>query len=474
MNIQYDRIFKTFSYGFLSFLSTFINRYLIFPLIIFYWGSNTFNEWILITNIALHFSLFDFGSKTYLGNKLAKNKKRIQYYYKYLALTNSISLICIISCLALVLNFFELADTIKTLPKLDYILVIVFSTFVVFINIIIGNYGDAILRPLGLYYKYQKIEIIFSLLISFILISSLFLLNAKILTFTIINFALISLKLFFLHNYIKNKNINLINFVFNINSLSKKKFKIISLNGFFFYLGNIVNLIQTSTLILIGSLGMGIDKIGSFVAHKTLSNLSAQLSNLLALSYTYEYTKSTIARENEKLIYHNIKISNYTSAILNIFLIIFSELIFDIWLQSQILFNKYLFSILIISTLVRNYSSTIANFLWSKNKQINFNSMCLILSLGTIPIAYLLSIKYGINGLGFTYLIYEILYLIIVFIFFGLNFRKIKMLKTFSFETIKIIIFSIAILYDYYYFFFFLFFLSLFYDLMKIKKQIIH
>ena len=80
MNEGYIRIVKTFSYGILNFLTTFINKYLFFPLIIFYWGNNIFNEWILITNIALHFSLFDFGSKIYLGNKLAKNKKKIRFY----------------------------------------------------------------------------------------------------------------------------------------------------------------------------------------------------------------------------------------------------------------------------------------------------------------------------------------------------------------------------------------------------------
>lgn len=205
MNIQYDRIIKTFIYSSLSFLSIFINKYLIFPLIIFYWGSNTFNEWIFITNIALHFSLFDFGAKNYLGNKLAKNKSKIQYYNKYLAFLNFITLICIIFCMALVLNFFEFADKIKTLPKLDYILVFVFSIFVVFINILIGCYSEFIFRPIGLLYKYQKIEFIFNLLISFILILSLFLFNIKILTFTIINFILFSVKLFFLYNYIKKK-----------------------------------------------------------------------------------------------------------------------------------------------------------------------------------------------------------------------------------------------------------------------------
>lgn len=214
---------------------------------------------------------------------------------------------------------------------------------------------------------------------------------------------------------------------------------------------------------------MGINKIGYFVTHKILSNLSSQLSNLIALSYTYEYTKSAILNESERLIYHNVKISNYTSLIVNIFLVIFAELIFEIWLQNQILFNEHLFSILIISTLIKNFSSTIANFLWSKNKQINFNLTCLFLSLATIPIAYLLSIKHGMNGLGFTYLIYEILYLIIVLIFFGVHFRKIKMLKTFCFETTKIIFFSIIIFYKYYYFFFCLFFLLLFYDLFKNK-----
>jgi len=470
MNEGYIRIVKTFSYGILNFLTTFINKYLFFPLIIFYWGNNIFNEWILITNIALHFSLFDFGSKIYLGNKLAKNKKKIDYYCKYLALTNTITLICIVLCLISVLYFYEFKNIIKNLSELDYILVLIFSILVVFINIIIGNYGEAILRPLGLYYKYQKIDISFSLLIALILILSL-IFNAKILTFSIINFSLIIIKFFYLDKYLKKKNIHVKNFLLHVNYLNKKKFKIIVINGFFFYLGNVVNLVQTSTLVLFGSIGMGIDKIGSFVAHKILSNLSTQISNLVALSFTYEYTKSIIAKENEKLIYYNVKISNYISAILNFFLILFAELFFNIWLQNQILFNRYLFMILIITALIRNFSSTIANFLWSKNKQIKLNSISLILSLISIPISYFLSIKYGMIGLGLTYLFYEILNLIVVSFFFIVNFRNIQILNTLFFEALKIIIFISIIVNENYYFYFIFILIFLFIDLLKIRHK---
>jgi hypothetical protein len=204
MKDEANRILKTFGYSSLNFFSTFINKYLIFPIIIFYWGNDIFNEWIFITNIALQLSLFEFGSKIYLGNKLATRQLKLEIYYKYLVTINLISFTCILLSLISIIFFFDFTEEIKNLSILEFNLVIIFATLIIISNIIIGSFGEAILRPLGLYYKYQKVDFIFNFLISIILLMSLFL-NIKIVIYTVINFILVLLKVFYLRSYIQKK-----------------------------------------------------------------------------------------------------------------------------------------------------------------------------------------------------------------------------------------------------------------------------
>jgi len=398
----------------------------------------------------LQFSLFDFGTKIYLGNKLAKKNNKIEYYYKYVALINLISIVCIALCLLSILTIFDFSQKIQTLSNIEFNLVIIFSTLLIILNIIIGNLGEVTLRPIGLNYKYQKIDFSFNLFISLILVLSL-ILNAKIVIFTAINFILVLSKFIYLKNYITKKNIIINDLVFNFNFFNLKKFKIIIFNSFFFYLSNLVNLIQTSTLILVSSIGMGISQIGTFVVHKTLSSISNQITNNLALAFTYEYTKSYLQTNDERLLNYNIKISNYVTISLNFLLYFFAGLIFNFWLQNEIPFNKDVFCILLICAVLRNYGSTIANFLLSKNRHIKFNSIILLISIILIPIAYFLSKNFGLMGLSYTYLFYEFVYLIIGFSELNSNSKKIHTFKNFGIETLKILVFILYIIFNNFY-----------------------
>lgn len=470
MTNEYNRIFKTFSFGVLSFISNFINKYLIFPLIIFYWGNDIFNEWILITNIALQFSLFDFGTKIYLGNKLAKKNDKIEHYYKYIAFINLISIICITICLLLTLTIFDISDKIKTLSNSEFNSVIFLSTLLIVVNIIIGNLGEVTLRPIGLYYKYQKIDFSFNLLISLILVLSLFL-KTQIVLFTAINLILVLFKFIYLKNYINKKGIIINDLIINFNFFNIKKFRIIIFNSFFFYLSNLVNLIQVSTLILVGSIGMGVSQIGTFVVHKTLANIGNQISNMFHLAFTYEYTKSYLQKDDERLINYNIKISNYVTIAFNIFLYLLAGLIFNLWMQDKIQFYKDLFYILLICTVIRNYGSTLANFLWSKNRHVKFNSITLCISLILIPVAYFVSKEFGITGLAYVYLFYEIVYLVIGLNEINLNYKYVHNFQSSMIELLKIIIFISFIIFNNIYLIS-LIFILLIYDTKKIKNDL--
>jgi hypothetical protein len=197
MNNILTRVSKTFFYGLLNFSNIFINKFLLYPLLIFFWKNEIFNDWILVTNIALQFALLDFGSKTYIGNFLAKkNDKYIKKYFEYLISINFISILFILFSVIIFLLFLKFDSYQATQNRFNFTILIIINIFILISNILVGNYGDAVLRPKGLSYKFQKIDFTSNFLISLILILSLFL-GAKILIFSMIQLILNIIKLIF-------------------------------------------------------------------------------------------------------------------------------------------------------------------------------------------------------------------------------------------------------------------------------------
>ena len=89
---------------------------------------------------------------------------------------------------------------------------------------------------------------------------------------------------------------------------------------------------------------MGINLIGSYVVHKTLSGLSNQISNMLALSFTYEFTKSSNQTDDFRLINTNIKISNNFTIVSCILFYLFGEIIFNFCYKIKSILMKIFFT----------------------------------------------------------------------------------------------------------------------------------
>jgi O-antigen/teichoic acid export membrane protein len=455
MTTQNTRILKTFYYGLFNFLNIFIGKYLLYPILIFFWKIEIFNDWILITNIALQFALLDFGSKTYIGNRLAEKKINIiRKYFKYLIVINITSLILIFIFLLGYLHFFFNYNFYNmTVGSSDFVILIICNIFILVINIFVGTYGDAILRPLGLLYKYQKIDFFFNLSLNLILIGSVYI-GAGIIGFSLIQIILHAVKIIFIKYYC-DKYSSPTEFRFKGNLIKYKVLKNIIFNSFFFYIGNITNIIQNSTFILLGARGMGIANIGFFILYRTVSNFSNQLQNFISSAFYYEYTRKKYYIINEKinLFIFQLKLSNNITLIINFIILMSAEKIFSVWLKGELIFNYNVFLSLIIASIIKNYSNSLLNYLLAKNKQRNINKNILIFSLFFLIPCYYLSKTYGILGLSLMYIGYELGCLMILL-------RQFFILKTDKFDRKIFIIeiFKISI--------FFLFFLTSYYSML--------
>ena len=441
MTTQNTRILKTFYYGLFNFLNIFIGKYLLYPILIFFWKIEIFNDWILITNIALQFALLDFGSKTYIGNRLAEKKINIiRKYFKYLIVINITSLILIFIFLLGYLHFFFNYNFYNmTVGSSNFMILIICNIFILVINIFVGTYGDAILRPLGLLYKYQKIDFFFNLSLNLILIGSVYM-GAGIISFSLIQIILHAVKIIFIKYYCDEYS-SPTQFPLKGNLIKYKVLKNIIFNSFFFYIGNMTNIIQNSTFILLGARGMGIANIGFFILYRTVSNFSNQLQNFISSAFYYEYTRKKYYIINKKinLFIFQLKLSNNITLIINF---------------------------------IKNYSNSLLNYLLAKNKQRNINKNILIFSLFFLIPCYYLSHTYGILGLSIMYIGYELGCLMILLRQFFILKKDEFNIKYFIIEIFKISIFFLFFLTSYYSIFlaFIYFAIEINYYLKKYKK----
>lgn len=230
----FNRIYKNFFYSFLNLTNIIINKYLLIPLIINYWGINIFNDWILISNLIMQLSFLEIGCKSYLSSKLGRSTKdKIMYYFSYATLINVA--ITFLSLLVFLFCLFYGIDELYTfnIKKEEFYFVLFFLGIGFIINIFIGSIGETILRPLGYYHKYLKIDLFSNLIINLALVL-IIVFNFSMTLFVLANSSLLGVKIYFLLKYCKNKQIIIKKIQLGL--IKFKKMRIIIYNGFFFFI----------------------------------------------------------------------------------------------------------------------------------------------------------------------------------------------------------------------------------------------
>ena len=464
----FNRIYKNFFYLSLNLTNIIINKYLLIPLIINYWGINIFNDWILISNLIMQLSFLEIGCKSYLSSKLGRStKEKVMYYFSYATLMNVA--ITFLSLLVFLFCLFYGIDELYTFNikknEFYYVLFILGIGFI--INIFIGSIGEIILRPLGFYHKYLKIDLFANLIINLVLVL-IIIFNFNMILFALANSSLLSLKIYFLLKYCKNNQIVIKKLQLSL--IKIKKIKIIIYNGFFFLLGNITQTINTSTFILVAATTVQNSIVALFVIFRTMANFPINFSNIFNSAFFYEYTKDKYRnfKNDYYLLLLQIKISNYVVISLIFLLYIFSDEILKFWIKNSIQINDSIFNILLLSSAVKGISFTLINYLNAKNNQVQLNSFLFIFSIISLPVVYIITNKFNLYGFAIFLLIYDIIYLFInVYFIFTKN---KEFLIGVIFEILKIFLLGICIYINTIYIFLY-FFLVLF-DLISYYKNL--
>jgi hypothetical protein len=111
--------------------------------------------------------------------------------------------------------------------------------------------------------------------------------GAGIIGFSLIQIILHVVKIIFIKYYC-DKYSSPTQFPLKGNLIKYKVLKNIIFNSFFFYIGNMTNIIQNSTFVLLGARGMGIANIGFFILYRTVSNFSNQLQNFISSAFSLQ------------------------------------------------------------------------------------------------------------------------------------------------------------------------------------------
>lgn len=451
----FNRIYKNFFYSSLNLTNIIINKYLLIPLIINYWGINIFNDWILISNLIMQLSFLEIGCKSYLSSKLGRcTKDKIMYYFSYATLINVA--ITFLSILVFLFCLFYGIDELYTfnIKKKEFYFVLFFLGIGFIINIFIGSIGETILRPLGYYHKYLKIDLFSNLIINLALVL-IIVFNFSMTLFALANSSLLGVKIYFLLKYCKNNQIIIKKIQLRL--IKFKKMRIIIYNGFFFLLGNITQTINTSTFILVAATTVQNNVVALFVIFRTMANFPINFSNIFNSAFFYEYTKDKYRnfKNDYFLLLLQIKVANYVVIFLIFILYIFADEILKIWIKNQIQINHPIFNALLLSSAVKGISFTLINYLNAKNNQVQLNSFLFIFSIISLPVIYIITNKFNLYGFAIFLLIYDIIYLLInVYFIFKKN---KKFLIEIIFEILKILLLGICVYINSIYFFLYFF-----------------
>lgn len=436
------------------FFQVFINilRLIQVPILIKFLGAEGYGKLLVIIASASYITLFELGLKYFAINRLTKlyyeerfNKFKV-FYSQILRFILLVSTILIVILLILIL-----ALAIKD--------IINFHFYIAILLFFINNILITFLYFFSSYYKFEgRLVLNFfieTLLIAIPIIGILVLANLKVNSnyADYIYMALISLISTILIFYFILKKINKkIDVLFYLNRKLKVKYilKILSKSIYYliFSLNNLV-IVHFSTLII--AIFLTNYQVAQFNTMKTITNIV-----VLSIATVTHPLLSEITRYfNDKKSYYFTKIFNFyfLSSIIvlftiNIILTKFGKDIYYIWIKNDLLFNEKIFYFLIFSTSLSIMNILTSNLILSINKHIAYSKFLTIYNIFYVFLCFILTKKFGLQGVVFSLLIYEMLHmLLLVFIYRNyLSEYKYKIYKILIIFIFLIILLNISLI----------------------------
>lgn len=420
-----QKAFRNTSVGLLSFIISLLQTVISVPILLSYWGNNTYAIWLsLFAGYALLQSI-DNGHINYIGNELNvlyhKSKTDLQS-----TLASSFWMAIAIGCVQLILTVLLIAsNSLLNIIGIDSILFNEYqlnvSMFILMLSwFLSGSFGGILHKlmiPAGLYYESQWWNILYRFC-QFVTIILTAMLGGSILSAAIF-FAIVQIIVYFAtFIYIKkhipefypwwnksDKKLAFSNFgksfVLTINNIAQQ----VSNSGIIIFISNIISTIVVPT----------------FTTIKTLTNTVGSISNILISSILPEIARYHAKREFDKI---NIVFNSqwfFSGAIINIAIVMvipFIESIYIYWTKDMLKFDFTLFITLAASMSLINFGSGYLFYLTSINSLISQTTITIVRGIIIFTGGYFLVKPFGLVGIGLAILLSEIICSVILPFFF--------------------------------------------------------
>lgn len=396
---------------------SFSYKFLITPFLLNVWGSLKYGEWLVLFSFVSSISLLNFGIAKFYGNNLRKAfiEKNFIYYKENIFEALAIGIVIFILSVALILFLLTTSNLNELLNIHNWseneinltifflsmsIIGMIFLEIVLYLFVSIGKYS------------YKPMIEAFNLLLQIILIMILSTQNvgmvaiSAVIFFSVLIVTLISAVKFFLTHpdLIPTKlSFNINNFKNNI--FNSSYFQLITFSQFL--------ILQGSILIISNQIGAA--SVTLFVIMRTItSSLGRQLTHIINHGIWPELTTLFAEMNYPKVVilHHMLtQVSYLLISIFSIFILLFIDNIFNIWLSTQE-YLDYDITLLFLIYLTILHTWIPSSFLLMANNHVKGLGILTFLgSIFFIILCFLFSNNYGLEGVLWAMIISDLIIL---------------------------------------------------------------
>lgn len=410
-----QRALKNSIVGLISFIFSLVQAIIIVPVLLKYWGKETYGIWLsLYAGFALLQSL-DTGHINYIGNKLnityhLSREELRQTLGSSFLMAIIIGLVQIVLVIILIIfNFLPVFLGIPTNILIQYSIpasLLILITFW-FISGSFGGIVHRIMIPSGLYYESQWWGILYRLC-QFLSIFLVAILGGNILEASIfyVVIQLIVYALTFI--YIRKKIPEFYPWwqgaKLNISFYNFKKSLVLTINSF-------VQQLNTNGIILFISNLLSLTFVPVFTTMRTLTNTAISITSLLINSLLPDivryHTKKEISKLNSVFNAHWF----FSGAIINIGVLLilpFINTIYTFWTKGLLQFDYTLFITLSASISLINFGAGYYFYLVSINNLIGQITITLVRAFIIFASGFFLAKEFGLSGIGIAIMFSEL------------------------------------------------------------------
>lgn len=410
------RMFGAQTYG--TVVNTF-DKLATVPLFFYFWGSALYGEWLILRAIPAYFAVAELGFATAAANRMStlvieKNKPLAQGYFNAAFLVITTFSILIMLIVFLIFQLVDIKDVFNFSAKHNYNLLLVTTLLLAYTLLIFQTQLiSAAYRSVGRYvfaayftYHIRVAELICAVIILCLdggvlaVAASYFfvrLAGCIIMSWTLLR------KEEWLSYKIDIKNIKLIPEMLP-NALGFLSFPVgqaMTLQGGLLVIANVFS---PSAVALFSSVR---------TLTRTVVQFGMQINRSVWPEMTALYAKGDL--NGAKNLYLSAAASFFWfSLVVSLILFFVSPYLFQIWTADKIIFDPYLFTVLLVAAVMNGYWYSLLSILSANDNHKKTAIMYLLLSFMFIPVSYLFAQEGSTLSVAWTVLLCDVLMLIIV------------------------------------------------------------